>query len=116
MFSGNFAYSLGEKRGNLLLPSLSPGCSTSSSLSLSSDPVFTCPLSVVGQSYAAEVGNQHVMDGNAALLSCQLPSFVADLVRVVGWVDEQGNQYQSGPVSYGNWRFSVGLFLCFRNP
>ena len=64
------------------------------------------PLSVIGQSYAAEVANQHVMAGNAALLSCQLPSFVADLVRVVGWADDQGNEYlASGSANYGNCQF-----------
>jgi Down syndrome cell adhesion molecule-like protein 1 len=57
---------------------------------------------VIGQSYAAEVGNQHVMAGNAALLSCQLPSFVADLVGVVGWVDGQGNEYLP-TATYGNF-------------
>jgi hypothetical protein len=56
---------------------------------------------VIGQSYAAEVGNQHVMAGNAALLTCQLPSFVADLVRVIGWVDDQANQYMP-TTTYGN--------------
>jgi hypothetical protein len=58
---------------------------------------------VVGQSYAAEVANQHVMAHNAALLTCQLPSFVTDLVRVVGWVDDQGNEYLGSTSNYGNW-------------
>ncbi len=60
-------------------------------------------LSVIGQSYAAEVmASHHVMGGNTALLACQLPSFVADLVRVVGWVDDQGNEYLGSTSNYGN--------------
>ena len=60
-------------------------------------------LSVIGQSYAAEVmTSHHVMGGNTALLACQLPSFVTDLVRVVGWVDDEGNEYLGSTSNYGN--------------
>jgi hypothetical protein len=60
-------------------------------------------LSVIGQSYAAEVmTSYHVMGGNTALLACQLPSFVTDLVRVVGWADDQGNEYLGSTSNYGN--------------
>jgi len=48
------------------------------------------------------MASHHVMGGNAALLACQLPSFVADLVRVVGWVDDQGNEYLESTSNYGN--------------
>lgn len=30
------------------------------------------------------------MRGNAAILKCSIPSFVADFVHVIAWVDEEG--------------------------
>lgn len=35
---------------------------------------------------------EYVMRGNAAILKCSIPSFVADFVYVVGWVDEEGTE------------------------
>jgi hypothetical protein len=32
--------------------------------------------------------SEYVMRGNAAILKCSIPSFVADFVHVVAWVDE----------------------------
>ncbi len=41
--------------------------------------------------------NVYVILGNDALVRCTIPSFVADFVSVVGWVDSEGNQfYKSG--------------------
>lgn len=47
----------------------------------------TC-ISVVAQAYEAEVGNEYVIKGNAAILKCGIPSFVADFVHVTGWLEE----------------------------
>lgn len=44
--------------------------------------------SVVPQDYLAEVNNEHVILGNAAILKCGIPSFVADFARVTGWFEE----------------------------
>lgn len=33
---------------------------------------------------------EYVMRGNAAILKCSIPSFVADFVHVIAWVDEEG--------------------------
>lgn len=35
---------------------------------------------------------EYVMRGNAAILKCSIPSFVADFVYVVGWVDEEAKE------------------------
>lgn len=37
--------------------------------------------------------DEYVMKGNAAILKCSIPSFVSDFVSVVGWVDEEGNEF-----------------------
>ncbi|KAJ8918536.1 hypothetical protein NQ315_013041 [Exocentrus adspersus] len=48
---------------------------------------------VVQQFYQTEVNNEYVIRGNAAVLKCSIPSFVADFVGVVSWSDSEGNQY-----------------------
>ncbi|XP_052841713.1 cell adhesion molecule Dscam2 isoform X41 [Drosophila gunungcola] len=46
---------------------------------------------VVNQFYEAEIMTEYVIRGNAAVLKCSIPSFVADFVRVESWIDEEGN-------------------------
>jgi hypothetical protein len=36
--------------------------------------------------------NEYVIKGNAAILKCSIPSFVADFVQVVSWVDDSGEE------------------------
>lgn len=38
------------------------------------------------------IDNEYVMRGNAAILKCIIPSFVADFVHVVAWIDEEGTE------------------------
>lgn len=40
---------------------------------------------VVSQVYDTDVNKEYVIRGNAAVLKCQVPSFVADFVTVVSW-------------------------------
>lgn len=47
-------------------------------------------LSVVNQFYEAEILTEYVIRGNAAVLKCSIPSFVADFVKVEAWIDEEG--------------------------
>lgn len=35
---------------------------------------------------------EYVIKGNAAILKCSIPSFVADFVSVISWVDDTGNE------------------------
>ncbi|XP_041449105.1 LOW QUALITY PROTEIN: Down syndrome cell adhesion molecule-like protein Dscam2 [Drosophila obscura] len=48
---------------------------------------------VVQQFYESEVNNEYVIRGNAAVLKCSIPSFVADFVQVISWQDEEGKLY-----------------------
>ncbi|XP_050305225.1 cell adhesion molecule Dscam2 isoform X45 [Anthonomus grandis grandis] len=55
---------------------------------------------VVNQYYEAEVVSEYVIRGNTAVLKCNIPSFVADFVRVEAWIGENieytyGNDYDS---------------------
>lgn len=45
------------------------------------------------QYYEAEVVSEYVIRGNTAVLKCNIPSFVADFVKVEAWVDSDGGEY-----------------------
>ena len=55
----------------------------------------------------------YVILGNDALLKCDIPSFVADLVDVFGWFDNEGNEYLANALHYGDYRSQI-LFICFK--
>lgn len=46
----------------------------------------------VQQSYATRVESKDVIVGNDALMKCEIPSFVADFVTVVGWQEAGSNK------------------------
>lgn len=46
---------------------------------------------MVNQFYGADILMEYVIRGNAAVLKCSIPSFVADFVKVESWIDEQGS-------------------------
>ena len=65
---------------------------------------------MVPQFYQTEVNNEHVIRGNAAILKCVIPSFVADFVNVAGWVSDDGNTYlPSRHDAHGNCRHTPPL-------
>ncbi|KAJ9598740.1 hypothetical protein L9F63_026727, partial [Diploptera punctata] len=47
----------------------------------------------VNQYYEAEVVSEYVIRGNTAVLKCNIPSFVADFVKVEAWVGSEGTVY-----------------------
>lgn len=62
---------------------------------------FCFCFKVVTQSYEAEADNEYVIRGNAAIMKCEVPSFVADFVSVEMWTDSDGNSYLPSK-DYGN--------------
>jgi len=36
--------------------------------------------------------NEYIMRGNAAIMKCSIPSFVADFVQVTAWIDDDGHE------------------------
>ena len=48
---------------------------------------------VVAQTYNTYAHEVHVILGNSALAKCDIPSFVADFVSVVSWLDNDGIEY-----------------------
>ncbi len=53
-------------------------------------------VAVAGSAYRVTVPEESVMAGNAALLKCSIPSFVADFLHVVGWIDSEGVELAGG--------------------
>lgn len=58
---------------------------------------------MINQVYEAEITpSEYVMRGNSAIIKCLIPSFVADFVHVVAWIngDEEeilgGGNFQEG--------------------
>ena len=50
-------------------------------------------FSAVNQEYETDVGKEYVIMGNSALMKCEIPSFVADLVQIISWIDSEGNSF-----------------------
>lgn len=42
---------------------------------------------MVSQFYITEAENEYVIKGNAAVMKCKIPSFVADFVYVEAWIN-----------------------------
>ena len=53
-------------------------------------------FSVVTQTYDSYVNQAHVIRGNDALVKCDIPSFAADFVSVLNWIDDQGSTLSAG--------------------
>ncbi|XP_068899455.1 cell adhesion molecule Dscam1 isoform X47 [Tenebrio molitor] len=51
---------------------------------------------VVAQFYDTDVNKEYAIRGNAAILKCQIPSFVADFVSVVSWHTDQNENFFPG--------------------
>lgn len=52
--------------------------------------------SVVSQYYDTDVNKAYIIRGNAAVLKCETPSFVADFVSVVSWHTDQNEDFLPG--------------------
>lgn len=63
---------------------------------------FLASFAVVAQYFEVQVYDQFAIRGNAAIFKCQVPSFVADHVDVVGWIDSNGGSYVADAQSYGS--------------
>lgn len=51
---------------------------------------------VVSQLYDTDVNKAYIIRGNAAILKCEIPSFVADFVSVVSWHTDQEETFYPG--------------------
>lgn len=67
-------------------------------------------IAVVAQYYEADVNKEHVIRGNAAIIKCLIPSFVADFVEVVSWHTDQDDVFHPG-TDYGSLRWSLVAYI-----
>lgn len=70
---------------------------------------------VVTQYYEAEVVSEYVIRGNAAILKCTIPSFVAEFVSVDSWVGGDGSTFKPSN-DYGTTLLNPALFFCLLRP
>lgn len=60
-------------------------------------------ITVVQQFYQARVIDEFVLRGNAGLLKCNLPSFVADFVDIESWIDDDGMEIFRNSTEFGSF-------------
>ena len=54
------------------------------------------------------------MRGNSAIIKCLIPSFVADFVQVVAWIDDDGKEFSgTGDFIEGRKKLTVKIQLLF---
>ena len=51
---------------------------------------------MVSQDYSTKAEDEYVIVGNDVLMKCKVPSFVADQVTVISWIDNEGETLYSG--------------------
>lgn len=66
-------------------------------------------LTVVTQFYITEATNEYVINGNAAVMKCKIPSFVADFVDVEAWINVEDGTV----LTASNDSSSYGYFLLY---
>jgi len=49
----------------------------------------------VSQSYNTYGDQIDIIRGNAAIIKCRIPSFVADFLDIISWVDNLGTTYSA---------------------
>lgn len=65
---------------------------------------------MVNQLYQTRVIDEYVLLGNSVVLKCLVPSFVADFVQVLGWVDDSGNNIGSNVDKQGTMNFRLDVY------
>lgn len=59
---------------------------------------------VVIQHYDIDASKEYVIRGNAGIVKCQLPSFVADYLSIVAWETDLNETFRAKDESYGRIR------------
>ena len=80
---------------------------------------FVPIIAAVNQEYMTGASDEYVVSGNFALMKCEIPSFVADLVKVINWQDNNGEMFATNSAnSYGTlcwWFFILEIILEIKN-
>lgn len=63
---------------------------------------YNSQYAAVVQYYDIDIPKEFAIRGNAAIMKCQIPSFVADFVEVISWHTDQDETFTSG-TNTGLW-------------
>ena len=67
---------------------------------------------MVDQIYDTDVNKEYIINGNSAILKCQMPSFIADFLTVISWNTDHDDHYSiSDSTNYGNYSTQKRLIL-----
>ncbi|XP_058116716.1 cell adhesion molecule Dscam2 [Anopheles coustani] len=58
---------------------------------------------VIHQFYKTRVIDEYVLNGNAAILKCLIPSFIADFISVTSWVADDGTEIELNASTDGKY-------------
>lgn len=77
-------------------------------------------FSVVSQKYEVSVMEEYVLKGNAAILKCHIPSFVADFVYVSSWLQDGDTELlpsnnEFGTFPFDSWFLVAGILFWARS-
>ena len=56
---------------------------------------------VVIQNYDTDVNKEYIIRGNAGIIKCSLPSFVADFLEVTSWTTDSNETFYAKEDNYG---------------
>ena len=74
--------------------------------------VILISIAVISQDFKVHVDfESYVILGNDALLKCDIPSFVSDLVDIFGWIDNEGTEYLANSFNSGTLIFVLDTFF-----
>ena len=76
--------------------------------------IIYCVLVVI-QDDLVRVIDEVVLRGNSGLLKCLLPSYVADFVSIVAWIDDQGGVINANS-DFGNESVAGEIYFCEQLP
>ncbi|XP_076048641.1 Down syndrome cell adhesion molecule 4 isoform X2 [Oratosquilla oratoria] len=62
---------------------------------------------VVRQDYEVQVYDEYVVSGNTAILSCRIPPYVREYVRVVAWIQDSSLVIKPGLQSAGTGKYVI---------
>ena len=93
--------SLIPQKHSFMTPPGSPFCKIWKKCRFNPILCFLLIYIAVNQEYETEADNEYVILGNSAIMKCEIPSFVADLIQIVSWKDSSGNIFTPSTVATG---------------
>lgn len=65
----------------------------------------------MSQVYDTHGDQEYIIKGNAGVLKCKIPSFVADYLDIISWHDSDGTVYSQDSKNYGEQLFLFSNYV-----